>query len=70
MPRERRQLNVRVDDETERRIARLLPLVTAAVGIQVTVTDLVRLGMIELERKYGGAEPPKKAARRRGPEGD
>jgi hypothetical protein len=45
-------LNVRADDETEERIARLLPVVSAALGLKVTMSDLFRLGMIELERKY------------------
>jgi hypothetical protein len=60
MPSKRKQLNVRADDETEQRVVRLLPLVSKALGVQVSRSDLFRLGMIELERKFGGeaAAPP------------
>jgi hypothetical protein len=47
--------------ETEKRVKRLLPLVSKALGLQVSRSDLFRLGMIELERKFGGeagAAPP------------
>ena len=54
MPPNRKQLNVRADEETEKRIERLLPLVSKALGVQVSKSDLFRLGMIELERKFGG----------------
>jgi hypothetical protein len=57
MPSKRKQLNVRADEETERRIKRLLPAVSAALGLAVTMSDLFRLGMIELERKYVPAAP-------------
>jgi hypothetical protein len=60
MPSNRKQLNVRADEETEKRVERLLPLVSKALGLQVSRSDLFRLGMIELERKFGGetAAPP------------
>jgi hypothetical protein len=60
MPSNRKQLNVRTDEETEKRVERLLPLVSKALGLQVSRSDLFRLGMIELERKFGGkaAAPP------------
>src|SRR5262249_15903930 len=54
MPSQRKQFNVRADDETEARVQRLLPLVKQALGIDVSISDLFRLGMIELERKHGG----------------
>jgi hypothetical protein len=52
MPSQRKQFNVRADDETEARVQRLLPLVKAAVGLEIGISDLFRLGMIELEKKY------------------
>jgi len=52
MPSDRKQINVRLDQETEKRVERLLPAVTAALGIKVSQSDLFRLGMIELERKF------------------
>jgi hypothetical protein len=64
MPSNRKQLNVRADEETEKRVERLLPLVSKALGLQVSRSDLFRLGMIELERKFGSeaAAPPEPAA--------
>ena len=60
MPSKRKQINVRSDVETEQRVRRLLPLVKQAIGLEVTVSDLFRLGMIELERKYDGDRTKKK----------
>jgi hypothetical protein len=48
----RKQLNIRVDDETEARVRRLLSSVRAALGLPVSQSDLFRLGMIELEKKF------------------
>jgi hypothetical protein len=59
VPSQRKQMNIRLDAETEERVARLVPLVSAAVGLNVSMADLVRLGMIELERKYAPADAPK-----------
>ena len=53
MPSKRRQFNVRADDETEERIERLLPLVKQSLGLEVSVSDLFRLGMLELEKRFG-----------------
>jgi hypothetical protein len=53
MPSKRKQINVRADAETESRVRQLLPAVKEALGLEVTVSDLFRLGMIELERRYG-----------------
>jgi hypothetical protein len=65
MPSTRKQINVRADADTEARIHRLLPVVKAAVGLEVTVSDLFRLGMVELERKYGRPEADNKPRKRR-----
>lgn len=61
MPSDRKQLNVRMDDETEERVARLLPAVSEAIGLKVSQSDLFRLGMIELERKFLRASGPSRA---------
>jgi hypothetical protein len=73
MPSKRKQINVRADAETEARIKRLLPRVREALGLEVTVSDLFRMGMMELERRYGGKtgegvapEPKKSAPRKKG----
>jgi hypothetical protein len=62
MANKRKQFNVRSDPETEARVKRLLPMVSRAIGLEVSVADLFRLGMLELERRFGGDEPqpPKK----------
>jgi hypothetical protein len=52
MPSQRKQVNVRVDDETEERLARVQASASAALGLKLSVSDLFRLGLIELERKY------------------
>ena len=59
MAKERKQINVRVDDEIERQIARLVPLLSAELGITITITDVVRLGVMELVKKYPEGEKPK-----------
>jgi hypothetical protein len=67
MPSNRKQMNVRLDDETEERIGRLLPVVSASVGLKLSQSDLVRLALIELERRHADALPPiPEAAKRRG----
>lgn len=62
MPSKRRQFNVRPDDATWEIIDRVKPLVEAAIGIEVSYSELLRLGMAELERKHapGPAEKPRK----------
>lgn len=55
MPSARKQFNARLDPETEARIARLIPVISAAIGLPVSQADLLRLGMMELERVYGVA---------------
>jgi hypothetical protein len=57
MPSSRKQLNVRMDDVTQARVDRLLPIVSAAVGLDLSMSDLFRLAMIELERRYATAPP-------------
>jgi len=57
MPSARKQFNARLDPETEARIARLIPVISAAIGLPVSQADLLRLGMMELERVYGVVPP-------------
>ena len=65
MPSDRKQLNIRMDAETEERVARLLASVSAAIGLKVSQSDLFRLGMIELEKKFPPvAEEPKKKGKK------
>jgi hypothetical protein len=65
VPSDRKQLNIRMDEETEARVARLLVSASEAIGLRVSQSDLFRLGMIELEKKYPADPPPApKRARR------
>ncbi len=56
MPSVRKQFNARLDPETADRIARLIPVISVAIGLPVSQSDLLRLGMIELEKVYGTAK--------------
>jgi hypothetical protein len=66
MPSDRKQFNIRLDPETVARVSRLLVRVSADFGIEVSQSDLFRLGMIELEKKYpNDPEPlPKKGGKK------
>lgn len=57
MPSTRKQINVRVDDETEELMRQLAPAVSAAIGLSIGQSDLFRLGLLELKKKYL-SEPP------------
>lgn len=64
MPSDRKQVNVRVDEATAELMARLIPAVSAAIGLAVSQSDLFRLGLLELEKKFA---PPPATARKRKP---
>lgn len=48
----RKQLNIRLDDETERLLALLVPQAKAATGLDVSQSDVVRLALQSLAREY------------------
>lgn len=52
MPSDRKQINVRVDEQTEALLKALLPAVSADIGLELTQSDLFRLGLLELRKKY------------------
>jgi hypothetical protein len=52
MPSSRRQINVRIDAETAERIECVQVAASAGVGLKLSLSDLFRLGLIELEKKY------------------
>lgn len=59
MPSDRKQLNVRLDRDTENLLNALQPVVSQAIGLRVSQADLFRLGLIELRKRYMlGAEIP------------
>lgn len=57
MPSKRTQINVRLDPESEARLPRVREAVSRAIGLEVSQSDLFRLGLIELERKHCPPEP-------------
>jgi hypothetical protein len=58
MASDRKQLNVRLDSESFERIDRLMAAASAAVGLKVSMSDVVRLALIELEKKYAAPGEP------------
>jgi hypothetical protein len=52
MPSVRKQINVRADAETEALMIRLIPVISAAIGLKVNQSDLFRLGLIALRKQY------------------
>lgn len=62
MPSDRKQINVRVDAETEALLPALCEAIGLATGLKVTNSDLFRMGMHELKRRYLPDEGPAKAA--------
>jgi hypothetical protein len=64
VPSQRKQFNVRADRETEDRVKRLLSAVKQGIGLEVNISDLFRLGMIELERKYANDMPTSNKAKK------
>jgi hypothetical protein len=64
MPSRRKQLSIQVDDETAERFERLVSIVSADLGLPLTEADLVRLGLIELEKKHPRQDEPKTKTKR------
>ena len=55
-----RQLNIRLDRDMERLVPRLLEAVRRELGLKVSQSDLFRLGMKELAKKYLPDDTPKR----------
>lgn len=60
MASERRQLNIRLDPDTADRFDRLLPAVSAALGVTLSQAQLVGLALRSLEKEYPPADPKPK----------
>ncbi len=59
MPSTRRQLNVRLSEESEARLKGLVERMRAALGIAVSQSDVIQAGLAELEKRYPpGTSPP------------
>jgi hypothetical protein len=61
MAQERKQFNMRLDDETAARIERLRVAEVQRLGMPVNNADLFRLALAALEREHG--EPKGKRAK-------
>jgi Arc/MetJ-type ribon-helix-helix transcriptional regulator len=64
MPSTRRQINVRLSEESEARLKGLVERMRAALGIQVSQSDVIQAGLVELEKRY----PPDQAAAKAAPQ--
>jgi hypothetical protein len=60
----RKQLNVRLDDDSETRLARLIPRVSQAVGLNLSQSDIIRLALLALEEKHAAKPKPRKGGKR------
>lgn len=60
MPSERRQFNVRMNEETAAEVDRLLPVVSAALKIELTQAQFLALAVAALSEKYPKSPKPKK----------
>lgn len=70
MPSDRRQINVRVDEQTEALLGRLIVEAGRRTGLDVSQSDVFRLALQALAREYAQAastEPPFDASRPPGP---
>jgi hypothetical protein len=63
MPSTRRQLNVRLSEESEARLKGLVERMRSALGIQVSQSDVIQAGLVELEKRYPPATSTKKKGR-------
>lgn len=52
MPSKRKQLNIRLSEENEQRLESLVVRIRAALGINVSKSDVIQAGLVELEKKY------------------
>jgi hypothetical protein len=68
MPSKRRQLNVRLSEEGEELLTRLVERMRAELGIAVSQSAVVQAGLNELRRKYLADSP--KPNRKQRKEGD
>lgn len=56
MPSQRRQINIRLSEESEARLHRLMDSMRTALGINVSQADVVQAGLVELEKRYPASD--------------
>ena len=59
MPSMNKQINVRVDPETEELVEQLIPALSQALGLKVSQSDLFRMGLHALKKQYLDEIPKK-----------
>lgn len=69
MASKRKQINVRITEEGEARLASLVERMREKLGVDVSQSDVIHAGLKALERDYppapaGAAEPKKKGGAR------
>lgn len=67
MPNARKQVNVRADDASLELMTELQRVISADLGLPITQSDLFRLGLHELKKKYLDApSQPAQSPKKRG----
>jgi hypothetical protein len=62
MPSQRRQINIRLSEESEVRLKGLVERMRAVLGIDVSQADVIQAGLVELEKRYPPDAGPAEAA--------
>lgn len=60
VPSNRKQINVRLDEETEAELPELRERMSKTIGLELSYSDLFRLGVAELKKKYTPEKSEKK----------
>lgn len=64
MPSDRKQVNIRMDEEGLSRLGRLVITMRSALGLSsLSQSDVIMAGLVELEKRYPSAEPKKKGTK-------
>jgi hypothetical protein len=52
MPSQRRQINIRLTEESEARLQALMRRMRAVLGFDLSQSDVIQAGLAELEKRY------------------
>jgi len=63
----RRQLNVRLTEESEARLKGLMERMRATLAINVSQSDVIQAALVELEKRYPPVAEPESKRKRREP---
>jgi hypothetical protein len=59
MAKKTKQINIRIDDDTDQILPQIREAISQSLGIDVTYSDVFRLAIAELRKKYLAEEPVK-----------